>query len=88
MQKAHQKALVAISTFEREIERLNCTRAHSRARSKSGTTIDQVRKGGRGDTAKSDLQTNLPQANLLTPRHHRVKRGLRAEALTWRNCWS
>ena len=43
--EAHQKALAAISTLEREIERLNCTRAHSRARSKSG---DPCRPSGEG----------------------------------------
>ena len=36
--EAHQKALAAVSTLEKEIKRLNCTLAHlqSRARSKSG----------------------------------------------------
>ena len=36
--EAHQKVLAAVSTLEKEIERLNCTQAclQSRARSKSG----------------------------------------------------
>ena len=33
-----------------------------------GPAIDQVGKDGIGDAAKSDLQTNLSQANLLTSR--------------------
>ena len=80
--------LAAISTLKRrKSERLNCTRAHlqSRARSKSrDCTEDRVEKGGRRDAAKSGLQMNLSLANLLTPRHHQVKRGPKAEALTWR----
>ena len=45
--EAHQKALAAISTLKKEIERLNCTQAHlqSRARSKSR---DHQRPSGEG----------------------------------------
>ena len=47
MQEAHQKVLAAVSTIEREIKRLHCTRAQSqwRARSKSG---DRCRPSGEG----------------------------------------
>ena len=71
MQEAHQKALAAISTLEREIQRLNCTQAHSqlRARSKSGDcTVDQVGKGRGGDAAKSDLQMNPAPSQSADPK--------------------
>ena len=47
-----------------------------------GTTIDQVRKGERKDAIRSDLQTNLHPANLLTLRCHWVRKSPRTEALT------
>ena len=70
VQKAHQKALAAISTLEREIERLNHTQAHSRARSKSR---DHHRPSGEGQKRRccqvrfADETTPSQSANPTVP---------------------
>ena len=47
VQEAHQKVLAAISTLEREIERLHCTRAQSQLRARSKSR-DHHRLSGEG----------------------------------------
>ena len=70
--EVHQKALATISTLEKEIERLNCTQAHSqsRARSKSG---DHWRPSGEGQKRRccqvrfADEPAPSQSANPKTP---------------------